>query len=114
MFCFSLDTAHGEAGIPGVVREGNQRAGKLRSPGRAAPMSGSVFLGCFVFQNADSTSDFSSVSRRRCLDEPQSNAVESGVAADAAHMHSRTIGVMLCSFCLALHLQNTMLLHGGS
>ena len=26
----------------------------------------------------------------------------------------RTIGVMLCSFCLALHLQNTMLLHEGS
>ena len=38
MFCFSLDTAHGEAGITGVVREGGQRAGKLRSPGRAAPM----------------------------------------------------------------------------
>ena len=29
-------------------------------------------------------------------------------------MHSRTIGVMLCSFCLALPLQNAMLLHGGS
>ena len=89
MFCFSLDKAHGEAGIAGVVREGGQRAGKLRSPGRAAPMSGSVFLGCFVFQNADSTSDFSPVLRRRCLDEPQSNAVESGVAADAARFLPR-------------------------